>query len=140
MTRAALVGMMARRWGRIINITSVSIKQPLDNLILSNSTRMAVAGFAKTVAREVAAYGITVNNACPGHTRTSRLEYLAQCTAKAKGKTEQEVFADWERDIPAKRLGEPKEFAALVAFLASERAGYITGTSIQVDGGSVRGI
>ena len=140
LTRAVLPGMKERRWGRIINITSIAVKQPVDNLILSNSVRAAVTGFAKTLANEVASYGITVNNVLPGYTRTERVDELAEYTAKQTGKTADEARAVWERQIPMGRLGEPKEFAALVAFLASERASYITGTSITVDGGWVRSL
>ena len=140
LTRAVLPGMKERRWGRIINVTSIAVKQPVDNLILSNSVRAAVTGFARTLANEVAAFGVTVNNVLPGYTETQRVVELAGRIAAAKQITEDEARADWERQIPMGRLGEPREFAALVAFLASERASYITGTSIPVDGGWVKGL
>jgi 3-oxoacyl-[acyl-carrier protein] reductase len=140
LTRAVLPGMREAGWGRIINITSVSVKQPVEQLILSNSVRAAVTGFARTLANEVAADGITVNNALPGFTRTGRLQELAASLAEGKGIEVQEVEAGWEQAIPMKRLGEPREFAALVAFLASERASYITGCSITVDGGRVQSL
>jgi len=137
---AVLPGMKERRWGRIINVTSIAVKQPVDNLILSNSVRAAVTGLARTLANEVAAFGVTVNNVMPGYTRTQRVEELAGNIATARGITREAARAEWERQIPMGRLGEPEEFAALVAFLASERASYITGTSIPVDGGWIRGL
>ena len=140
LARQVLPGMKARRWGRILNITSIAVKQPVDNLILSNSLRAGVTGFARTLANEVAADGITVNNILPGYTRTERVEELAEMMAQKEGITAVEFKAKWEREIPMRRLGEPREFAALAAFLVSEKASYITGTSIQVDGGWVRSI
>jgi 3-oxoacyl-[acyl-carrier protein] reductase len=140
LTRAALPGMKERRWGRIVNVTSIAVKQPVDNLILSNSLRAAVTGFARTLANEVAPFGVTVNNVLPGYTRTQRVEELAERNAAAKGTDRAAAFAAWEREIPMGRLGEPRELAALVAFLASERASYITGTSIPVDGGWIKAL
>jgi 3-oxoacyl-[acyl-carrier protein] reductase len=138
--RYVLPGMKERKWGRIINITSIAVKQPVDNLILSNSVRSAVTGMARTLANEVGAYGITVNCAVPGYTRTERVAELAQTIAVRDGITEQDAVERWLAEIPMRRLGEPREFAALVAFLASERASFITGTSIAVDGGWVKGL
>jgi Dehydrogenases with different specificities (related to short-chain alcohol dehydrogenases) len=132
--------MKERRWGRILNITSIAVKQPVDNLILSNSVRAAVTGFAKTLANEVAEYGITVNNILPGYTATERVEQLARTTAEREGVDPVEIRARWEDQIPMKRLGKPEEFAALAAFLVSERASYITGSSIAVDGGWIRSL
>jgi 3-oxoacyl-[acyl-carrier protein] reductase len=132
--------MKERGWGRILNITSIAVKQPVENLILSNSLRAGVTGFARTLANEVAAEGITVNNILPGYTRTERIEDLAAMMAKKEGISAAEFQARWEEEIPMKRLGEPREFAALAAFLVSERASYITGTSIQVDGGWIRSL
>ncbi len=140
LTRAVLPGMRERKWGRVINVTSITVKQPVDNLILSNSIRAAVTGFARTLANEVATDGITVNNILPGYTRTERVEELAEATAKREGLTRQDIIARFENEIPMRRLGEPKEFAALAAFLASERASYITGQSIAVDGGWIKGL
>jgi len=140
LTRHVLPGMRERRWGRILNITSIAVKQPVDNLMLSNSLRAAVTGFARTLANEVAAEGITVNNILPGYTRTDRVEELAEMMAQKQGINASEVKAKWEQEIPMRHLGEPKEFAALAAFLVSERASYITGTSIQVDGGWIRSL
>jgi 3-oxoacyl-[acyl-carrier protein] reductase len=135
--RAVLPAMRDRRWGRIINITSVSVKQPIDNLILSNVYRPGVVGLAKTLSAQLAADGITVNNVAPGYTRTDRVLDLARARAADGDQSVEEVLADTGSSVPMQRMGEPGELAALVAFLASERAGYITGTTIQVDGGYV---
>jgi 3-oxoacyl-[acyl-carrier protein] reductase len=140
LTRAVLPGMKQQNWGRILNITSITVKQPVDNLMLSNSLRAAVTGFARTLANEVAVHGITVNNILPGYTRTERVEELARAAAERGGISAAEASAKWEAEIPMKRLGEPREFAALAAFLVSERASYITGTSIAVDGGWIRSL
>lgn len=140
LTRAVLPGMRARRWGRVINVTSITVKQPVDNLILSNSIRAAVTGFARTLATEVAAEGITVNNILPGYTRTDRVEQLADANARREGSTRDAMLERMAAQIPMRRLGEPREFAALAAFLASERASYITGQSIAVDGGWIRSL
>lgn len=140
LTRAVLPGMKERRWGRIINVTSIAVKQPVDNLILSNSLRAAVTGFARTLANEVAPFGITVNNVMPGYTRTQRVEELAEKNAALHGSTAEAERGVWEGQIPMKRLGDPREFAAMVAFLASERASYTTGASIPVDGGWIRAL
>jgi 3-oxoacyl-[acyl-carrier protein] reductase len=140
LARQVLPGMKSRHWGRILNITSIAVKQPVENLLLSNSLRAGLTGFARTLANEVASDGITVNNVLPGYTRTERLDELAQMMAEKQGISPNEFRAKWEQEIPMARLGEPREFAALVAFLASERASYITGTSIQVDGGWTRSL
>jgi 3-oxoacyl-[acyl-carrier protein] reductase len=140
LTRPLLAGMKARRWGRIINVTSITAKQPVENLILSNSLRAAVTGFARTLANEIAPFGVTVNNVLPGYTRTQRVEELAAKNAELRGTDSAAAFAGWEREIPMGRLGDPREFAATVAFLASERASYVTGQSIAVDGGWIRSI
>ena len=140
LTRAVLPAMKEAGWGRIINITSVAVKQPIDGLILSNAVRAAVTGFAKTLANEVASSGITVNNVMPGFTRTERLDALAANISETQGITVKEAFARWAGQSPMGRIGEPSEFAALVAFLASERASYITGASIPVDGGFIQAL
>ena len=140
LTRAVLPGMKARHWGRIVNVTSIAVKQPVDDLILSNSIRAAVTGFARTLANEVAAHGITVNNVMPGYTATDRLIELARRVAAQRGLDPAVALSAWNEEIPMGRIGEPREFAALVAFLASERASYITGTSISVDGGWIRSL
>lgn len=140
LVRGALPGMRERGWGRIINVTSIAVKQPVDNLILSNSLRAAVTGFARTLANEVAAAGITVNNVMPGYTRTRRVEHLAAQVAAEKGIADGEMMDAWNDEIPAGRIAEPRELAALVAFLASDRASYITAQSIAVDGGWIRSL
>lgn len=140
LTRALLPGMKQRRWGRIINVTSIAVKQPVDGLILSNSLRAAVTGFARTLANEVAQHGITVNNIMPGYTRTERLVALNAANAKREGIPVEDVARRIESQVPMRRMGEPAEFAALAAFLASERASYITGQSIAVDGGWIRSL
>lgn len=140
LVRAALPGMKTRRWGRILNVTSIAVKQPVDSLILSNSVRAAVTGFARTLANEVAPFNITVNNLLPGYTRTERLDQLAAANAAAKDVTKEAAFAAWEQQIPMGRVGEPEEFAALATFLASERASYITAQNIAVDGGWIRSL
>lgn len=138
--RAVLPGMKEAGWGRILNVTSIAVKEPVDNLMLSNSMRAAVTGFARTLANEVAKDGITVNNLMPGYTRTDRLEQLAGAIAERDGVSVADAFARWEAQTPMGRVGEPAEFAALAAFLASTRASYITGASIAVDGGCIRGL
>ena len=138
--RRLLPGMKERRWGRILNVTSITVKQPVDNLMLSNSLRAAVTGWARTLANEVGETGVTVNNLIPGYTRTDRVVELSEVIAKRDGITTEEAVARWEREIPLGRLGEPREFAALAAFIASERASYITGQSIAVDGGWIKSL
>ena len=126
-----LPGMKQQRWGRIISITSMAVKQPVNNLILSNSVRASVVGLMKTLANELAMYNITVNNVMPGYTETERLKELI-------GKNP--LIASAKTEIPLGRFGKPEEFAAAVAFLASERASYITGVSLAVDGGWIKGM
>jgi len=140
LTSLVLPAMKAQGWGRIVNVTSISVKQPVEGLIISNTLRAGVTGFARTVANEVAAQGITVNNVLPGYTRTERLGELAAAGAARSGKSEEEIFAAWEAQTPAGRLGEPRELAALATFLCSERAAFITGQSVAVDGGWVRSL
>lgn len=140
LAKLTLPDMQAQKWGRIINITSVSVKQPIDGLILSNTVRAGLTGWAKTVATEVAADGVTVNNVAPGYTLTQRQDDLAEARSQALGKTKEEIIASWATQGPMRRMGKPEEIAAAVAFLASERASYITGVTLQVDGGWVRGL
>lgn len=140
LTRALVPGMKERGWGRILTITSIAVKQPVEGLILSNTLRAAVTGFARTLANEVAPFGITVNNLMPGYTRTERLQDLVGHTAAHQGISEAEVRAGWQAEIPAGRLGEPDELAALATFLASDRAAYVTAQSIAVDGGWIRSL
>ena len=140
LVREVLPGMRERRWGRIINITSIAVKQPSDNLILSNAVRAAVTGFARTLATETAADGITVNNVMPGFTRTERLTELAGKRAEIRGCDPQDIWDSWYREIPMARVGETHELASLVAYLASEKASYITAQSIAVDGGWIKSL
>ena len=138
--RAVLPGMKERRFGRILNVTSITVKQPVENLMLSNTLRAAVTGFARTLANEVATSGVTVNNILPGFTRTERVTELAEVNAAREGITVAEAMARFERQIPMARLAEPREFAAMASFLVSERASYVTGQSVAVDGGWIRGL
>jgi len=140
MTREAVPAMMEKGWGRVINMTSISVKQPIDGLILSNTVRAGVVGLAKSLSNELATHNITVNNVCPGYTMTDRVRSLAEAVAQKEGTTSREIIKRWESSIPMKRLGTVEEFAALVTFLASEKAGYITGASIQIDGGWYKGV
>ena len=135
MTRAVLPSMKRNKWGRIVNISSVSAKQPIDNLILSNGVRMSVHGWAKTLSNELASDNILINNVCPGFTKTERVDDLVANQAKDMDIAEEKIVEAIANNIPAKRVGKPEELASLVTFLSSERSSYITGQSIAVDGG-----
>jgi len=138
--RAAIPYMQKAEWGRIINMTSFVAKQPSEGLILSNALRAGVIGLSKTLSNELAPHGILVNAVCPGWTLTRRVEELAKTRAKAESRTSKDVIKSWEEQIPLRRLAQPSEIADLVVFLASERASYITGAVIQVDGGVIKGL
>ena len=138
LTRLVLPSMRQRRWGRIINSTSVSVRQPIDNLILSNAIRSGVVAMGKTLSNEVAREGITVNTIAPGRIQTERLEQLDAATAKKLGIGVEEARRQSEAQIPLGRYGTPEEFAALAVFLASEQASYITGQTMLVDGGMLK--
>ena len=140
LTRLVLPGMRERKWGRILNVTSIAVKQPVDGLMLSNSLRSAVTGWARTLANEVARDGVTVNNILPGYTATDRVEQLNAATAAREGISAADVRHRSEQQIPMRRLGDPREFAALAAFLVSDRASYITAQSVAVDGGWIRSL
>jgi len=140
MTREAVPVMMEKRWGRIINMTSVSVKQPIEGLILSNTMRIGVVGLAKTLSNELAPYNITVNNVCPAYIATERVRKLSIDVAEKQGATPDAIIRKWESQMPIGRMGQPDDVAALIAFLASERAGFITGDSIQIDGGYYKGV
>ena len=140
LTRAVLPGMRERRWGRILHVTSLTVKQPIDGLMLSTSIRAAVTGFSRTLANEVAAHGVTVNTILPGYMNTERVVELNQINATREGVPVRDVEQRVIGQIPVGRIGEPRELAALAAFLASDKASYITGPSIVVDGGWTRGL
>lgn len=141
MVRLVLPHMRQLQKGRIINIVSTSVKVPIDGLLLSNAIRTGVVGLAKTLSIELAPDNITVNNVCPGRILTDRIRQTTRLPEKVQqGMSEEEVLREAARDIPLGRVGKPEELAALVAFLASEQAGYITGTTIQVDGGLTRAL
>jgi 3-oxoacyl-[acyl-carrier protein] reductase len=140
LARETLPFMQQQRWGRFIAITSVAAKQPLDGLILSNSVRAGVSGLIKTLSNEYGKYGVLVNSVCPGFTATERLQELAARLAARDNATVEEIEARWVRDTAVGRLGQPHELADVVVFLASERAGYLTGVSIAVDGGLIKGL
>ena len=140
LTRAVLPGMRERRWGRILHVTSLTVKQPIDGLMLSTSIRAAVTGFSRTLANEVAAHGVTINTILPGYMNTERVAELNQINATREGVPVRDVEQRVIGQIPVRRIGEPRELAALAAFLASDQASYITGQSILVDGGWARGL
>ncbi len=140
LVRELLPLMQKQKWGRIVTITSMTVKQPTEGLILSNAIRAAVAGLVKSLANEYAKDNILINNVCPGYTATDRLTDVAAAQATAHGVSSEEIIGRWSRNIPLGRLGRPDEFAAVVAFLCSERAGYVTGTSTAIDGGLVKGL
>jgi 3-oxoacyl-[acyl-carrier protein] reductase len=132
--------MQRKRWGRIITITSITTKQPVTDLVLSNAVRAAVVGLVKSLANEFGKDGILVNNVGPGFTATDRLKELAKARSAATGKPEQEFLDAWAADAPVKRLGDPREVAETIVWLASERASYITGQTVLVDGGMYKGL
>ena len=140
LVRAALPHMKARRWGRVVNVTSISVKQPVEGLLLSNSIRPAVVGLARALATELAPHGILVNNVCPGSYDTDRIREVAQMRATRQGDTVEAQLQQIAAGIPLGRLGDPAELASVVAFLCSERASYVTGTTTLVDGGAYRGL
>jgi len=138
--REVIPYMQRKHWGRIITITSITTKQPVTDLVLSNAVRAGVVGLVKSLANEFGKDGILVNNVAPGFTATDRLKELAAARSSASGKTEQEIFDGWAADAPLKRLGEPREVAETIVWLASERASYITGQTVLVDGGMYKGL
>jgi 3-oxoacyl-[acyl-carrier protein] reductase len=138
--REVIPHMQRKRWGRIITITSITTKQPVADLVLSNAVRAAVVGLVKSLANEFGKDGILVNNVGPGYTATDRLKELARTRSAASGKSEKEISEGWSADAPLKRLGEPREVADAIVWLASERASYVTGQTVLVDGGLYKGL
>lgn len=140
LAQAVLPGMKAAGYGRIVNVISTSVKEPLDNLGVSNTTRWAVAGWSKTWANEVGPFGITVNNVLPGYTRTGRLVEIVEKRAAAQGLSAEQVEQQFKSHVPLRRFADPSEVAAAVAFLVSPAAAYISGVNLPVDGGRTRSL
>ena len=138
--REVIPHMQKRHWGRIITLTSITTKQPVDDLVLSNAVRAAVVGLVKSMANEFGKDGILVNNVGPGYAATDRLKQLAKSRSAATGSSEKEVFDLWAADAALQRVGDPREVADTIVWLASERASYITGQTILVDGGAYKGL
>ena len=139
LAKAVIPYMQKNRWGRVITITSISSKQPIPDLVLSNAVRPAVLALMKSLSVEFGGDNITFNNVGPGYTTTERLTSLATTRALAAGVTQEEIYKQWAAEIPMKRLASPEEVADAIVWLASERASYITGHTILVDGGRYRG-
>jgi 3-oxoacyl-[acyl-carrier protein] reductase len=138
--REVIPHMQKKRWGRIITVTSISTKQPVTDLVLSNAVRTAVVGLVKSLANEFGKDGILVNNVGPGYTATDRLKELAKARSSASGKSEKDIFDGWAVDAAVKRVGEPREVADAIVWLASERASFVTGQTVLVDGGAYKGL
>lgn len=138
--RAVITYMQRHRWGRIITITSVTVKQPVEALVMSNAVRAAVVGLVKSLSNEFGKDGILVNNVAPGYTATERLKELAGVRALAGGISPDKIYEQWASEAPVKRLGEPREIADVIVWLASERASYVTGQTILADGGIYHGL
>jgi 3-oxoacyl-[acyl-carrier protein] reductase len=136
--RLVIPCMVEQGWGRIVNMTSIAAKQPMESMALSNTVRAGILGLTKTLSNELAEKGILVNAVCPGWTRTERVEELAGAKASGTLQSAEKVISSWEEAIPVRRMARPEEIAWVVAFLASERASYVTGTAVQVDGGAIR--
>ncbi|MEB3323365.1 MAG: SDR family oxidoreductase, partial [Synechococcaceae cyanobacterium] len=140
MIRTAVPIMRKQKWGRIVNILSITVKQPETNLLMSNTMRAGLVGYCKSISQELAAEDILINNVAPGYTRTERLNEIAENLAAGQDESVAAIYARWESKIPMGRLGRPEELAAVIAFLASEPASYVTGTTVQVDGGFIQGL
>ena len=140
LAREVIPHMQRNRWGRFITITSTSVRQPIPDLLLSNSVRPAVVGLIKSLAIEFGKDGLTFNNIAPGYTATERLSELSKVRALAAGTSEEQIRERWAQEIPLRRLGEPQEIADAIIWLASDRAAYVTGQTLVVDGGNYRGL
>jgi 3-oxoacyl-[acyl-carrier protein] reductase len=140
LAKAVIPYMQRHKWGRIITITSISVKQPIAELIMSNAVRAAVVGLIKSLSNEFGKDGVLVNNVAPGYTATERLQELAGVRALAAGIPDEQIYQQWAAEIPVRRLADPKEVADVIVWLASERASYITGQTVLVDGGIYRGL
>tara|TARA_Y100000741_G_scaffold300300_1_gene241591 strand:+ start:50 stop:841 length:792 start_codon:yes stop_codon:yes gene_type:complete len=138
LSKLVLPDMKNNKWGRIINISSVSVKTPVNGLFLSNSIRMGVLGWAKALSDEVAPHGITINTVCPGTTKTERIEQIINAQSESSGKDKSEIEEAMANNNPMLRIGQASDLSALITFLASENASYMTGLAVQVDGGSAR--
>jgi len=138
LSKLVLPDMKKKKWGRVINISSVSVKMPVEGLFLSNSLRMGVLGWAKALSDEVAPFGITINTVCPGTTKTERIDQILDARSKSTGKDKKDLEEAIAQNIPMLRIGEATDLSALITFLASEKANYMTGLAVQVDGGSAR--
>ena len=140
LVQAVLPGMQGARWGRIVNVISTSVKEPIANLGVSNTIRGAVASWAKTLSAELGGYGITVNNVLPGYTRTGRLDQILRDRSQATGKAEDDIARGMLATVPVARFAEPSETAAAIAFLCSPAAAYINGINLPVDGGRTKSL
>jgi len=140
LVHAVTDAMKVKHWGRIVMITSITVKQPIDTLLLSNMARAGLTGFMKTVATELAPYGVTVNAVLPGLHETHRLRQVAAKKGQTEGISTDDALAAMGKTVPAGRLGQPEQLGAMVAFLASQRAAYVTGTNVLVDGGAYKGL
>ena len=140
LARHVIPHMQRQKWGRIITITSITTKQPVPDLVLSNAVRAAVVGLVKSLANEFGKDGILVNNVGPGYTGTDRLKELARTRSASSGQSEEAIFESWAKDTPLRRIGEPREVADAIVWLASERASFVTGQTILVDGGTYKGL
>ncbi|MEP6635021.1 MAG: SDR family oxidoreductase, partial [Luteimonas sp.] len=140
LVQSVLPGMQGAQWGRIVNVVSTSVREPIAGLGVSNTIRGAVASWAKTLSRELAPYGITVNNVLPGYTETGRIDQIVRDRAAADGKTEAQVLAAMRATVPAGRFAKPEETGGVIAFLCSPAAAYVNGVSLAVDGGRMQSI
>ncbi len=140
MTREVIPYMLKNKWGRIVNITSLTAKQPINDLIISSTLRPGILGLAKILSNQYSKYGILVNNVCPGHYLTKRQEEIIKKRSAERNITPEEYIKQHTSEIPTGRFGKPEELANMIVFLCSEKASYVTGSTISVDGGLVKGL